>query len=423
VTSGLDAPDYDVAIIGAGPAGSATAIAYKQAAPDLRIALVDKSTFPRDKACGDGLGPGAVRVLAELGVSAILDGQKRVNTVEVRGPVANMAHGALPTLDAKAKSGVVIKRLDFDDRLHAAALALGVDDLTGRRFIGSELRDDRRLVGLSHDGTPSTISVSLLVGADGAASRVRASLGVQRNADRLTGIGIRAYGRVLAPGGQPPDTLLLDYAEHLIPGYGWVFPLGDGSSNVGVFMIVSALKERGLKTRQLLDGFIGHLEARGYRVSDVSSERTYILPHAAGMPKLAHPRAALIGDAASMINPWSGEGIFYGMEAGRILAAATVHGLLGSNGNIAESLRLFERRFRRRFSWHFKSCYLAHRITRSRRMSAGILRVAAHDKEVFDYFVSLMFGETGVDPGMVARILWRIITPNIRHEPGHRPEA
>jgi geranylgeranyl reductase family protein len=423
VTSGLDAPDYDVAIIGAGPAGSATAIAYKQAAPDLRIALVDKSTFPRDKACGDGLGPGAVRVLAELGVSAILDGQKRVNTVEVRGPVANMAHGALPTLDAKAKSGVVIKRLDFDDRLHAAALALGVDDLTGRRFIGSELRDDRRLVGLSHDGTPSTISVSLLVGADGAASRVRASLGVQRNADRLTGIGIRAYGRVLAPGGQPPDTLLLDYAEHLIPGYGWVFPLGDGSSNVGVFMIVSALKERGLKARQLLDGFIGHLEARGYRVSDVSSERTYILPHAAGMPKLAHPRAALIGDAASMINPWSGEGIFYGMEAGRILAAATVHDLLGSNGNIAESLRLFERRFRRRFSWHFKSCYLAHRITRSRRMSAGILRVAAHDKEVFDYFVSLMFGETGVDPGMVARILWRIITPNIRHEPGHRPEA
>jgi len=420
VTPGPDSPDYDVAIIGAGPAGSATAIAYKRAAPGLRIALIDKATFPRDKACGDGLGPGAVKVLTDLGVSHILHGEKRVSDVEVRGPLTSMTHGALPMLDDKAKSGAVIKRVELDDRLHSAALALGVDDLTGRRFTNSELRGDRRLVRLSHDGVQSTITASLLVGADGAGSRVRASLGAQRNADRHTGIGIRAYASVLAPGGQPPDTLFLDYAEHLLPGYGWVFPLEDDRCNIGVFMVVSDLKEHRLKTRQLLDPFIGHLETRGYQIADVSSERTYILPHAAGMPRLSHPRAALIGDAASMINPWSGEGIFYGMEAGRILAAATVDNLRTSNGSMAASLRLFERRFRKRFSWHFKSCYLAHRITGSRRVSAAILNVAAHDKKVFDYFVSLMFGEVGVDPRMVARILWKGIAMNTGVNGRHR---
>lgn len=410
MTSSLPSPDYDVAIIGAGPAGSATAIAYKRAAPDLRIALVDKATFPRDKPCGDGLGPGAVEVLSELGVSEILDGETRVTDVEVRGPLTTMVLGALPILDDKAKCGAVIKRVEFDDRLHTAALTLGVDDLTGQRFTYSQVQDNQRLVGLSRDGATSTMSVSLLVGADGSASRVRASLGVERNSDRHTGIGIRAYARILAPDGQPPDTLFLDYEEHLIPGYGWVFPLEDGHCNIGVFMVVSDLKKRGLKTSQLLDSFIAHLEARGYRISDVTAERTYILPHAAGMPRLAHPRAALIGDAASMINPWSGEGIFYGMEAGRILATATADQLRTSDGSLAVALRLFERRFRKRFSWHFRSCYLAHRITQSRRASAGILRVAARDEKVFDYLVSLMFGDAGVDPLMVSRILWKGIT-------------
>jgi 2-polyprenyl-6-methoxyphenol hydroxylase-like FAD-dependent oxidoreductase len=136
--------------------------------------------------------------------------KKRVSDVEVRGPLATMTHGALPVLDDKAECGAVIKRVQFDDRLHAAALAFGVDDLTGRRFVNSALRGNRRLVELLHDGAPSTIAASLLVGADGAASRVRASLGVQRNIDRHTGIGIRAYARILAPGGQPPDMLFLD---------------------------------------------------------------------------------------------------------------------------------------------------------------------------------------------------------------------
>ncbi len=397
--------DYDVVIIGAGPAGSTAAIAYKRAAPDLRIALVDKSTFPRDKACGDGLGPGVLALLEELGVPEIAYGEKRVTDVEVRGPLKTLTRGALPALDDKAESGAVIERRRFDDRLYTAAIELGVDDFTGWRFTGSKVRANRRLVGISLGNESSTISASLLVGADGASSRVRKSLGVERNTDRHTGIGIRAYAGVLAPNGQLPDALFLDYEERLLPGYGWVFPLEDGRSNIGAFIGVADRKKRGSKTTELLGSFVRHLETHGYQISDITDKRTYILPHAAGMPKLAHKRAVLIGDAASMINPWSGEGILYGMEAGRILAVATYEHFQQSEETLGQALKRFEREFRKRFSRHLKSCYLAHRVTRSKSMSAGILRVARRDKEVFDHLAALMFGEASIDPRMMIKIL------------------
>jgi flavin-dependent dehydrogenase len=214
---------YDVAIIGAGPAGSAAAIAYKHAEPGLQIALIDKSIFPRDKACGDGLGPGVLAVLAELGMSEIVDGEKRVTDVEVRGPLSTFTRGPLPALESKGPSGVVMERRRFDARLCAAAIEKGADDFTGWRFRGSEVRENGRLVALSSDGGSTTISASLLVGADGASSRVREDLGVERNTDRHTGVGIRAYATVLTPNGRSPDGLVLDVEEHLTPGYGWVF--------------------------------------------------------------------------------------------------------------------------------------------------------------------------------------------------------
>jgi flavin-dependent dehydrogenase len=170
-------------------------------------------------------------------------------------------------------------------------------------------------------------------------------------------------------------------------------------------MVAADRKERRLRTTELLGAFIRQLETRGYRISEVPSERTYILPRAAGMPQLAHTRAALIGDAASMINPWSGEGIFYGMEAGRILATATADHLQLSEEKLDRALQRFERRFRQRFSRPLTSCYVAHRVTRSMGVSAAILRVAERDKKVFDYLASLMFGEASVDPRMILRML------------------
>lgn len=396
MTPGPPDVDYDVVIIGAGPSGSAAAIAYKQAKPNLRIALVDKATFPRDKACGDGLGPGVLAVLQALGLSAIVAGGNKVAAVEVRGPRGTSVGGAFPGLAEKGGFGVVMERRIFDHRLQQAAIDLGVSDFSGWRYVGGDIVGDARIVELSRLGERVKISTSLLVGADGASSRVRASLGVARNTDRHTGVGIRAYATVLTPAQRPPESLMLDFQEELNPGYGWVFPLRDGRANIGVFMVAADRKQLGTKTTDLLSSFVDQLEAGGYRVSGRTSERTYILPYTPGLPSLGHERAALIGDAASMVNPWSGEGIFYGMEAGRLLAAETAGDVgPGHHAALGIGLQRFEDRFRRRFSHHLKTCQLAHRVTRSKRISAGILRVAQRKRRVFDYLVSVMFEESG----------------------------
>jgi geranylgeranyl reductase family protein len=396
-------PEYDVVIIGAGPAGSSTALAFKQAAPGLRIALVDKASFPRDKPCGDGLGPGVLTVLEDLGVSEIIAGEQVLSEVEVRGPGNTVVAGALPALDSKAEAGVVMERIRFDERLQAAAIDAGVEDWSGWRFSGSDLERERRLVRVDGAGRTTTLSTALLVGADGASSRVRRDLGVDRNGDLHTGIGIRAYAEVLDSDGVPPSRLLLDFEEELTPGYGWVFPLHHRRANIGAFTLVSDLKKRGSRTTDLLTAFVERLERHGYSVSGVSFERSYLLPLAAGMPKLSHERAALVGDAASMINPWSGEGIYYAMESGRLLARATSSALVGG-GSLVGPLRTFERGFRKRFSRHFRGCRVAQIVTRSNAVSERLLRVAARDDTVFRYLTSLMFGEEGIEARVIGRM-------------------
>jgi flavin-dependent dehydrogenase len=122
------------------------------------------------------------------------------------------------------------------------------------------------------------------------------------------------------------------------------------------------------------------------------------------MPQLAHDRAVLIGDAASMINSLSDEGIFYGMEAGRLVASVAGAEVLGSAARLNAALVRFESTFRNRFSAHFRSCFLAQRAIKSPRVNVGIIRAARRDPRVFENLVGLMFGEGRLGVGMVARI-------------------
>ena len=130
---------FDVAVVGAGPAGSVAA--YAAATRGLRVALIDRQAFPRDKPCGDGIGPGAVHIAQELGLDDIFSDGKPVHTIRVIGPDGSEFHSTIPSIAGKAIQGYVVPRIHFDKRLFDRAIGVGAHDYSGTKFVGTEISD------------------------------------------------------------------------------------------------------------------------------------------------------------------------------------------------------------------------------------------------------------------------------------------
>jgi flavin-dependent dehydrogenase len=219
--------------VGAGPAGAAAA--YAAARRGLWVALIDRQIFPRDKACGDGIGPGAVAIARELGFGDVFAHDVPVSAVTVAEP--DGTHLDTTTADmGGAVHGYIVPRRDFDKRIVDRALKQDAADLTGHKFIRTSITGGLRTVELTDpDSTPAVISARLLIGADGSSSVVRRALGVPGSAARHTGIAMRAYARSddFSPGGPQGPRMLFSFSRELLPSYAWLFPAGQGIVNIG----------------------------------------------------------------------------------------------------------------------------------------------------------------------------------------------
>jgi len=397
------ASHYDAVIVGAGPAGSTAACALLTQDPNVRVLLVDKSDFPRDKCCGDGLGPGVIDVIERLKLKGVTDGEEPITGCTILGPGGVSLDAELPPINGRKIVGYVIARTDLDERLRQNALERGATFAVGR-FGATHLTSSGRVVELETASGRRQINASLLIGADGASSRVRKALSVARGSDRTTGIAIRAYVDVQHDPTDGAHRLLFEFSEHLLPAYAWFFPGAGNTANIGLGVPVADHKRRNLDLNELLDQFVGMLAARGYELGPVRARRTYLLPNAARLPKLAHDRAVLIGDAGSMINPLSGEGIFYGMAAGEMVGVE-VATALGLGLDPTSDLRRFERAFRERFVWHYRSNFFAQQLLRSSWWSRQVIQAAARDEQVLASAVQLLFGEGAINARGTGRIL------------------
>ncbi len=397
------ASHYDVVIVGAGPTGSTTACSLLLHDPTLRVLLVDKSDFPRDKCCGDGLGPGVVDVIERLNLKGVTDGENPITGCTILGPGGVSLDAELPPINGRQIVGYVIARTELDERLRQNALERGATFAIGR-FVGSELGPSGRSVEIETSSGRQTVEAGLLVGADGASSRVRKSLAVPRSSDRTTGIAIRAYVDVLHDPTDGARRLLFEFSEHLLPAYAWFFPGSGGTANVGLGVPVADHKRRKLDLDALLDQFLAMMAARGYELGPAGMRRTYLLPNAARLPKLAHERAVLLGDAGSMINLLSGEGIFYGMAAGEMVGEAVTPALRLGMDPTAD-LHRFENAFRKRFLWHYRSNFIAQELLRSSWWSRQVIKAAARDEKVLASAVQLLFGEGAINVRGTARII------------------
>ena len=405
---------FDVVIIGAGPSGSNAAISYKKLNPDLKIALVDKAIFPRDKSCGDAFGPGVISALKRFGNEHILEGEPEVVSTTLFGPKNIGIQNYIPEVKNKEDSIVyVIPRIDLDNRILNLAKGEGVETFEGYRFSKFFINEESVSVEIENEEKEKYfLEAKLLVGADGANSRVRKSLNLKQNSDWNKAIAIRAY--IDSPNYLEifkERTLMFEINVSAIKGYAWAFPSKGNLLNIGIGVPLSVFKKEKMDIKNLLDEFVKTLESRGVIVENLRMEKSFMLPFASSRPKLGHNRVALIGDAGSMINPMSGEGIFYGMEAGFLLANAT-HQLINEGGSVLnKGITKYEKVFNKRFGKHFLSCSLARLVFQSPFMTKRLLNIASLDQHTIDFVVELLFDEANLTTKEILLLGFKFILP------------
>jgi menaquinone-9 beta-reductase len=332
VTSGAGAGRWDVVVVGAGPAGSIAALVLARAG--ARVALVDKAAFPRDKACGDLIGPRGVSLLDELGLLVPAVGTE--GDLLVAGPSGRRSR--LPAFSGRTycDHAVVVPRLAFDDSLRAAAIAAGAVPVRAR--IGAaDLAADGSVAALV-TGDGERLRGDFVIGADGALSKVAVLAGMLDPDEALWGFAIRGYLPARVP---LPLLLLLDARPwRIYPGYGWLFPGGDGQANIGIGVGMGR-RRRAAPLRADLDRLCAQLRRSRDIGPDAAPVRIvggWLRMGGTGTPPAAR-NVLLAGDAAGLINPLQGEGIAPAMTSARAAAQAIVTDPARAGAGYTEALR------------------------------------------------------------------------------------
>jgi geranylgeranyl reductase family protein len=324
------ATEADVIVVGAGPAGSATA--YHLAQAGLDVLLLEKTTFPREKVCGDGLTPRATRQLIKMGVDLDAPGWVRNKGLRILGGGVRLEL-PWPDLASYPDYGLVRTRLDFDQILAERAVAAGVR-LRMNTAVTEPVVDERtqRITGVVAKTAEGevTFRAPLVVAADGNSTRLSLAMGLRKRDDRPMGVAVRRY--YTSP--RHDDDYLESWLElwdgdRLLPGYGWVFGVGDGTSNVGLGLLNTSEAFKNVDYRGLLRRWLANMpEEWGYVEENATGPvRGAALPM--GFNRTPHYTRGLllVGDAGGMINPFNGEGIAYAMESGEMAADVIVQAL------------------------------------------------------------------------------------------------
>lgn len=310
---------FDVAVIGAGPAGSFAALTLARGG--ARVALLDKAVFPRDKACGDLVGPRALQLISDARLS--LPFGRSVGDMLVVGPTGRRVRLPAAAGASYPGHGISVSRTRFDAFLHEAALDAGVVSFNGRA--DTPLDAEGRLVGF-RTSKGDELRADFLIGADGATSHVATTVGLIDSARVLWGFAIRAY---LEQDVEFPVIVLFESRRwRAFPGYGWIFPTADGGANVGLGIATRANRPAGTAAVRMFPAFLTHLRALGLIDPNTPAPARRL----GGWLKMGmvgtvpgHDRTLLVGDAAGLVNPLQGEGIAHAMGSGRDAANAILH--------------------------------------------------------------------------------------------------
>jgi geranylgeranyl reductase family protein len=378
---------WDLVVVGAGPAGAATAVGALCARPGLRVLLLDRADFPRDKSCGDGIAPQAIDLLAAEGVTGLVDDRVPVRRL-------SLALGDASASRLMQRPAWVVPREAFDARLVRAAEAAGA---VRRVHRVREVSRERGTVVVDE-----ALEADVLVGADGAGSLVARWLGARRGPVALA---IRGYAPT--PASRRGEQVIV-FGTTRQPSYAWSFDRGDGFANVGYGERLS--DSRTPPSRALL---LAQLDRLLPDAADGAERwRGHHLPLSTFRWRPVDGPVLLAGDSAGLVNPMTGEGIFYailtGLLAGRAAAAAVTDGAAESAG----------RRYRRAVGPRLRR-HLAHTGTGAAMMTSGTvlraaLATAADDQRAFDDLVDLGLADGVLTPRLLAGMARRVVPTGVR---------
>jgi geranylgeranyl reductase family protein len=382
---------HDVLVVGGGPAGAATAYWLAEAGHD--VAVVEKKRFPREKTCGDGLTPRAVKQLTDMGLYHRLcdfhrfDGLRAVAhdiTLELTWP----DHPTFPD------HGFVVRRRDLDEMVAEHAVKAGATVFEGTEatqpllnhghVAGAVVRDRER-------GETRELRARYVVIADGSLSRFGRALGTARNRSYPQGMAIRGYFE--SPLHDDPwIESALDVRDRngaSLPGYGWIFPVGDGTINVGVGLLSTFRDWKSINTSHLMAEFAA--TAPGYW--EISPEASCGPPTGGRIPMAGsvHPKVgptwAVVGDAAGSVNPFNGEGIDYAYETGRMVAGLLDEALTTGDGM---ALQRYPRMLDEEYGLYFKVARLFTRLIGNPAVMKELTRVGMQSRSLMDWVLRIM---------------------------------